>query len=126
MLQYFSQKELERVTHPDGELDRPVESYYSPLLLLMLDDMRRRDSGIPILLTSGFRGPKYNASVGGSSSSSHVKGLAMDIACSDTQHRYYYIRAALAAGFTRIGIGKNFIHVDIDRSKPDNLIWLYK
>lgn len=125
-MRYFSENELRRVTHPDVQESRPVESYYSPLLLAMLDDMRSRTGGVPILLTSGYRGPRYNEKVGGSKSSSHVKGLAMDISCSDTQHRFFYLRAALAAGFTRIGIGKNFIHLDIDNSKPDKLIWLYK
>lgn len=123
---YFSENELKRVTHPDEKELLPIESYYSPLLLAMLDDMRARTCGVPILLTSGYRGPRYNESVGGSKTSSHVKGLAMDISCSDTQHRFFYLRAAIAAGFSRIGIGKNFIHLDIDKSKPDKLIWLYK
>ena len=29
-------------------------------------------------------------------------------------------------GFTRIGVGNTFIHVDIDENKSSNVIWTYK
>jgi len=32
----------------------------------------------------------------------------------------------LEVGFTRIGIGNTFIHVDIDKDKSQNVIWTYK
>lgn len=31
----------------------------------------------------------------------------------------------MEAGFTRIGIGQNFIHVDTDPDKQQNIIWTY-
>ncbi len=34
--------------------------------------------GAPILISSGYRAPKLNAAVGGSKTSAHVKGLAVD------------------------------------------------
>ena len=35
----------------------------------------------PILISSGYRGPKVNAAVGGSKSSAHMSGLAVDFSC---------------------------------------------
>lgn len=124
-MRYFTEEELSRVTHPtEGVEGLKASTYYSPLLLTMLDDLRHR-AGIPVLLTSGYRCSEYNKKIGGSPTSSHLKGLAMDISCSDTSHRFLYIRAAIAAGFTRIGIGKTYLHLDIDQSKPAGLMWLY-
>jgi len=35
------------------------------------------------------------------------------------------IEALLDADFTRIGIGKDFIHVDMDPNKEPNVMWTY-
>ncbi len=35
--------------------------------------------GVPLRVTSGYRSAAYNASVGGSNTSAHVQGLAMDV-----------------------------------------------
>ena len=35
----------------------------------------------PILISSGYRSPKVNAAVGGSKSSAHMSGLAVDFSC---------------------------------------------
>jgi zinc D-Ala-D-Ala carboxypeptidase len=35
----------------------------------------------PILISSGYRSPQVNAAVGGSSSSAHMSGLAIDFTC---------------------------------------------
>lgn len=124
-LKFFSTRELRAVTHTSSGnfIDDPY-IYYSPQLLAMLDDMRYR-AGIPIVLSSGYRCVSYNKKILGVPGSSHCKGLAMDICCSDSEHCYIYLRAALAAGFTRIGIGKGFMHLDIDPDKVQNRIWYY-
>lgn len=124
-LRYFSTRELRSVTHTaSGNVTDDPYLYYSPELLAKLDDMRHR-AGIPIILSSGYRCVSYNRKVGGVPGSSHTKGLAMDICCSDSEHRYIYLRAALAAGFTRIGISGQFMHLDIDPDKVQNRIWTY-
>ena len=124
-LKYFTTRELRAVTHTDSGLviDDPY-IFYSPDLLEKLDSMRHR-CGIPIILSSGYRSISYNRKVGGVPGSSHTKGLAMDICCTDSEHRYLYLRAALAAGFTRIGISDKFMHLDIDPDKVQNRIWTY-
>lgn len=43
----------------------------------------RNELHLPIIVNSGYRSKEVNESVGGVSSSYHVKGLAADIRCSD-------------------------------------------
>jgi len=49
-------------------------------LCLCLEDIRSLINK-PITITSGFRSPKVNALVGGSSKSQHVRGQAADFTC---------------------------------------------
>jgi len=79
----------------------------------------------PLTVTSGYRCKKHNLEQGGSKTSSHLKGLAVDLACTTSRLRYNLIKMAIRLGITRIGIGKNFLHLDIDRQKDPNVIWLY-
>lgn len=79
----------------------------------------------PFVINSAYRSVEYEKSKGRSGSSSHCKGLAADIACVSNRQRYELINCALAAGFTRIGVGKSFIHLDLDESKPQHRIWTY-
>ena len=84
-----------------------------------------RENFGPMTINSGCRCGSYNRSVGGSPLSAHVPGLAVDILCSNSLSRFNLLRGLLAEGFQRIGIGREFIHVDMDISKPQFLIWLY-
>jgi len=77
-------------------------------------------------ITSGFRTPEHNAKVGGSKTSSHLFGLASDIEAHNSIKRSLIISSLLEVGFTRIGIGATFIHVDLDPIKTQNVIWLYQ
>lgn len=109
---YFNQSEI------DGLNTKLVE---------MLD-LARGYSGVPFKLTSTIRSEEKNKEVGGVKDSSHTKGLAVDIACNNSSDRYKILTGLLKAGFTRLGISykKNFIHVDIDKSKPQMVIWGYE
>lgn len=92
---------------------------------LCLLDIARENAGVPFKITSGYRTPAHNAKVGGRLGSSHLKGLAVDIACSDSATRGKIITGLFLAGLgRRIGIAKDFIHVDMDMDKPA-CIWLY-
>ena len=99
-------------------------SYVSEELIHRLD-RARSISGIPYNIVSGYRCPKHNRAIGSKSTSSHIKGLAVDIGAIDSQSRFLVLFGLINAGFIRIGIGPNFIHVDIDDSKQVNLCWLY-
>lgn len=82
-------------------------------------------ANIPFIINSGYRSKSHNAKVGGKKNSSHLKGLAADIKCTNSRDRYIIIKALLVCGFNRIGINKSFIHVDIDESKKHSVSWLY-
>lgn len=92
--------------------------------LKMLDEARDI-AEISFRITSGYRTKKHNEKVGGVNGSSHTRGLAADIACSTSRNRFIIVNALLLAGFTRIGIAKNFIHVDFDNDKSEDVIFLY-
>ena len=76
------------------------------------------------VVTSGLRTPKTNQDVGGSPTSSHLKGLACDISCSSSKEAFGIVETALRAGFRRIGIANDHIHLDVDPDKVQNVIWL--
>lgn len=44
-------------------------------------DKVRKLLGHPVIVSSGYRSPELNAAIGGSPSSSHVKGEAVDFIC---------------------------------------------
>ena len=96
----------------------------SPDLLARLD-RAREIAGVPFVVTSDYRTPAQNVAAHGSVNSSHLRGLAVDIACHSALDRYSIIFGALAAGFTRIGIGRTFVHLDVDSSLPNPRIWNY-
>ena len=93
-------------------------------LLEMLDEVRDKFDK-PIHITSGFRTPAHNEAVGGVETSSHLKGLAVDIACNKSTDRFDLINCLLDVGFSRIGIASSFIHADIDTDKSIGVIWTY-
>jgi len=88
-------------------------------------DQARSLCDIPFRITSGYRSEAHNRKVGGVSDSSHKKGLAADIACTNSAARHIIVTALLKVGLNRIGIADTFIHVDMDSSKPANVIWTY-
>ena len=96
----------------------------SPVLVSKLQAMRD-DLGQYLVITSGVRCTTQNAKVGGKPDSAHLNGHAADISAMDSRLRMEIVKAAVHAGISRIGIGKNFVHVDVDESKPQNVMWLY-
>ena len=92
--------------------------------LLMIDNARER-AGIPFRITSGFRCEKHNKEIGGKPDSAHLISHAADIFTYSSSDRLKIIKALLDVGFRRIGIARNFIHVDNDPSKPWGVMWLY-
>jgi uncharacterized protein YcbK (DUF882 family) len=94
-------------------------------LLEILDEVRE-DYGKPIVITSGYRTEAHNEKVGGKPNSSHLRGLACDVACTTSRDRFELVRLFLEYGITRIGIADTFIHIDIDdEDKSPKVIWTY-
>ncbi len=86
----------------------------------------RIKANIRFIIKSGIRTQIYNDSLKNSvKNSAHIKGLAVDISCVNDNDFIIIIKALAEAGFKRIGIGKNFIHVDYDLAKPYPVVWAY-
>lgn len=111
-----------------SEFDSPDEvgsgQKMHPDILEMLDEVRDKFDK-PIRINSGYRSEKHNTKVGGTPNSSHLRGLAVDIACNSSVDRYHLLNCLLDVGFNRIGIAGSFIHVDIDPEKAKDVIWTY-
>jgi uncharacterized protein YcbK (DUF882 family) len=93
--------------------------------LKMLDEARELSGGVPFHINSGFRTPKHNKRINGSKNSSHMRGLAADIRCTNSRDRFRIVAALIAAGFSRVGIHDQFIHCDCDSVKTPGVVWLY-
>jgi hypothetical protein len=101
-----------------------AEEFASPALmqrelLLKLDETRRR-AGVSMFVSSSYRPGDRGA---------HGGGWAVDVV-DDTEHNgytgrwaYKVITAALAAGFTRIGVETKHIHLDCDPRLPPRVIF---
>jgi uncharacterized protein YcbK (DUF882 family) len=88
-------------------------------------DTARFYADTPFVISSACRNPSQNARVGGVKNSSHLTGLAVDIKAITSRQKFQIITGAIKAGFTRIGVSKTFIHLDIDTSKTKDLLWTY-
>lgn len=117
-MKYFNYKEFDSP-------DEPGSGKHMNYELLGMIDKAREIYGKPMVVTSGFRTESHNQKVGGVKSSSHLKGLAIDVACVSSSDRFKMIKALLEVGFNRMGIASTFIHVDIDKNKYQNVIWTY-
>ena len=87
----------------------------------------RHNAQCSFVITSGYRTPFQNRLVNGVEDSSHTKipCSACDISTPDSNTRFKILKSLLDIGFTRIGIGKGFIHVDDDPDKSTEVLWHY-
>lgn len=119
---YFSKKEIE--CSCGCNTDNASE------ILMNKADKVREILGRPLIATSVVRCKKYNNSKGYSSTSSHIADEvkeceAIDFKATTSRERFEIVSAMVEVGFTRIGIAKTFVHGDVDKSKVQDLIWLY-
>lgn len=92
---------------------------------IALLDKIRETAGIPIVLNSAYRSVAYEKSCGRAGTSSHCKGIAVDIRCSSSVNRARIIDSIYkVCSYPRIGVASTYIHFDIDMSKP-RCFWLY-
>lgn len=103
--------------------------------LLRLLDLLREELDRPLSISSGSRCPAHNLQEGGKKNSAHLKGLAADLKVKGSIQRFELLEKIFILNeiarrkgmkvVSRIGIAKTFIHVDIDDSKPQEVVWLY-
>ena len=116
-------------------LNIPVDAVLVVLVLGWLKNVKHVRDVInkPITITSGVCCESFNTKIKVSLVSSHmpneeVMGLAVDIACKISQARFEIVDVA-DRYFRRIGIAGehsgNFIHLDIDQYKTQDVIWTY-
>ena len=86
---------------------------------------------IPMKISSGYRCVDHNKDVGGADTSSHLRGLAADIAVYNSSQAFILMRGIIISNrFKRIGYGKMnsgelVLHVDIDSTKVQEVLWGY-
>ena len=85
-------------------------------------DNSRRISGIPYIINSGCRCKDHNAEVGGSYTSSHLSGWAVDVRAELDHHKFKIVKGAIMAGITRILIYRTFLHLDSHPDKKQEII----
>lgn len=114
---YFSESEF--ICDGDICYDKMNEN------LIKMLHTARKIADIPFVINSSWRSEEHNAKIGGSKNSAHLRGNAVDISCTNSNSRLIIVNALIVAGFTRIGIGKTFIHCDVDETLPQNVMWVY-
>jgi len=96
---------------------RPAKTLWKNFwpVIAIADEARSR-IGKPIRITSAYRSPAYNKSVGGVSNSQHVAFKALDLAAPpSTLRRLYDELLAMRQEGQKIAIGRyaSFIHIDV-------------
>lgn len=87
----------------------------SKRLVRALEELRALCGSKPVHITSGYRCPAHNATIGGAARSKHMLGEAADIQVRGVSPRRVVAAAEQVEGFRLGGIGKyqRFTHVDV-------------
>lgn len=86
------------------------EYYHHPKFLDALEKLRAKIGMVEI--NSARRCLNHNAQVGGVKNSMHTSAIAADIKIGNHPRKELY-EAAVFAGFTGMGFGVNFLHLDL-------------
>ena len=86
-------------------------------------DTLRAQCGFPLKVNSGYRSTKHSIEQAKAKPGMHTTGKAADLAVNGGVQKYLLVQCAMNLGFTGIGIGDNFIHVDKRLGTP--VMWTY-
>lgn len=92
--------------------------------LVALCDFISRMVNQEIEFTSGYRCSECNKKAGGAENSAHIRGKAVDINVFSSAKRYNIVSLAVLKGVRRIGIYKDHIHIDLDESLQQEVMWV--
>lgn len=118
MSKYFSASEFKKCV-PSCSIEDMDGAF-----LALLDKVREK-ANIPLVLNCAYRSKQHDLSKGRTGNSAHTRGKAVDILCTTSTNRIKIVKSALECGITRIGIGKNFIHLDADESLSQDVMFHY-
>jgi len=85
-------------------------------------DRARNTAEVPFVINSAIRCTDHNREAGGSKTSSHPKGCAVDIKAEHSFYRFRIVTGLVKAGITRLVIYPTFVHCDDDPDKPTELM----
>lgn len=88
----------------------------------LMEGLRER-VGEPLIINSWYRCEEHDREIGGEGN--HPTGRAADIYCESSRLRDLILDHARQLGVRRVGIGKDFLHIDICRDKPQGVVWVY-
>lgn len=127
----FSPKEMAERSEGWDHGTSPVK--VDPELMERLQILRY-GLGFPLPVTSGYRGPDYNARVSSTGHTGpHTSGRAADISIHG-ERAHILLEAAFQVGFTGIGVNQKgpqqarFVHLDIlaaGEAQPRPRVWSY-
>ena len=109
-LKYFKENEFS-CSH-SGKSEMETE------FLICLDELRKV-CDFPFKLNSAYRHETHPVEAKKAKAGQHNKGIAV----SNGSQKYQIVQHALEIGFTGIGVGKTFVHVDMRKTTP--VIWTY-
>jgi hypothetical protein len=116
----FLLQKMETPTTPTYQFFNPTSD---PLMvglsstLMQVLDQARKIANTPFKITSGLRTQQQNINVGGVPNSSHLRGLAADILCTDPLKRTLMLKGFLDCGTpVFLEIAQSHIHCDVDSS----------
>lgn len=124
MIDWDSVKHFKPEEFDSRDAPGSASNVMSPHLVRTLDTMRS-NLGFPLVIASGYRTPSHNEFVGGKDLSAHLSGDAADIKAFRGDTKFKIVSEAIYLGIRRIGIGKDFIHLDVSPSLPSPSIWTY-
>ena len=130
-MKYFS---LGEFSHSDtavslginNTIPEECEANIERLVHCVLDPLRKQ-WGLPIRITSGYRCPELNEEVGGVEGSYHMDGCAADITATDPARnvelmsliRAMHLTGKLALTECYLGPKARYIHIALDRTHID-------
>ena len=97
---------------PDNEVKNNLINLVENILQPLRDGLNE-----PIIVSSGYRCPELNESIGGAKHSQHMKGQAADIHCSDNVKLFNYIKDYLEFDQLINEYDYKWIHVSFNDGK---------
>lgn len=89
------------------------------LLLNMLQEVQQ-DSGIEIVINEGIPADTSGSHV---KDSEHFEGNGADVSATDGISRMKIVKSALKIGFKRIGVYTAHVHLGVNTTLPQDVIW---